>query len=136
MQETKAIYDVIAKRWNKGWELHILNVGVTQAHNLRDAREMARDFIAMNLAIAPELVFVDIKPELGAGLGTVAAAAKRQAKEAELARKRATLRLAAAAKLLKEHGLPGVDIAVLLGVTPQRVSQLVNMPDEDMEDVA
>jgi len=36
-------YQVRAKRWEHGWELHIEGVGVTQSRTLWDAEEMARD---------------------------------------------------------------------------------------------
>jgi hypothetical protein len=40
-------YRVRARRWDRGWELHIDGVGVTQSHGLSDAEEMARSYIAM-----------------------------------------------------------------------------------------
>ena len=35
-------YQVRAKRWEHGWELHIEGVGVTQSRTLWDAEDMAR----------------------------------------------------------------------------------------------
>ncbi len=40
------MYNVRAKRWEHGWELHIDGVGVTQSRSLRDAEMMARDLIS------------------------------------------------------------------------------------------
>lgn len=44
-------YTVHAKPWERGWELHIDGVGVTQSHTLDDAEPMARDYIALALDI-------------------------------------------------------------------------------------
>jgi hypothetical protein len=38
-------YNVRAKRWKHGWELHIDGVGVTQSRNLDGAEQMVRDYI-------------------------------------------------------------------------------------------
>jgi hypothetical protein len=34
---------VCAKRWKRGWELHIDGIGVTQSRNLSGAEQMVRD---------------------------------------------------------------------------------------------
>jgi hypothetical protein len=34
---SKMNYEVRAKRWEHGWELHIADVGLTQSRNLWDA---------------------------------------------------------------------------------------------------
>ena len=62
------IYRVCAKRWARGWELHIDDVGVTQSRSLRDAEGMARDYIALDIDISPESFAVEIVPEVGHGL--------------------------------------------------------------------
>src|SRR5258708_2791163 len=41
-------YKVRAKRWARGWELHIEGLGVTQSHSLRDAEMMAEDYIMLD----------------------------------------------------------------------------------------
>jgi hypothetical protein len=38
-------YNVRAKRWKHGWELHIDGVGVTQSRILDGAEQMVRDYI-------------------------------------------------------------------------------------------
>lgn len=40
-----SVYNVRAKRWKHGWELHIDGVGVTQSRNLGGAEQMVRDYI-------------------------------------------------------------------------------------------
>ena len=38
-------YNVTARRWKHGWELHIDGVGVTQSRTLDTAEQMVRDYI-------------------------------------------------------------------------------------------
>ncbi len=45
MTDPDGTYTVAVKLWSGGLELHVDGVGVTQAHNLDDAEDMARDLI-------------------------------------------------------------------------------------------
>src|SRR6059036_2816628 len=47
-------YKVRAKGWTRGWELHIEGIGVTQSHSLGEAESMVRDYIALDLDVAPD----------------------------------------------------------------------------------
>ena len=38
-------YDVTARHWKHGWELHIDGVGVTQSRNLAEAQTVVRDYV-------------------------------------------------------------------------------------------
>ena len=58
-------YQVTAKRWEHGWELHIAGVGVTQADTLDTAEKAARDYLAVDLAGQPEDYNVTVTPEGG-----------------------------------------------------------------------
>jgi hypothetical protein len=118
-------YQVRAKRWAHGWELHIEGVGVTQSHTLRDAERMARDYIALDTGTDPGSFDVKIMPEIGGELGEMTAAARRAVVEAEQARRAAAAQSRDAARKLKGAGLSGRDIAAVLQVSPQRVSQLL-----------
>lgn len=60
-------YRVRAKRWARGWELHVDGVGVTQSHGFADAKNMARSYIAMMRDVAPDSFTIDIVPEVGGG---------------------------------------------------------------------
>lgn len=53
-------YTVHAKRWARGWELHIDGLGVTQSHSLADAELMARDYIETLTGAAPGSFNVEI----------------------------------------------------------------------------
>lgn len=124
-------YSVLAKRWAHGWELHIAGVGVTQSTGLRDAELMVRDYIALDTGEAPDSFEVVITPQLGHGLDEETRAAREAVAEAEEARREAAVRSRAAARRLHEAGLSGRDIAVVLGVSPQRVSQLLKDSSTD-----
>jgi hypothetical protein len=118
-------YRVRAKRWAHGWELHIEGVGVTQSHTLHDAERMARDYIALDTGTDPGSFGIEITPEIGGELGEKTAAARRAVAEAEEARRAAAARSRDAARELQSAGLSGRDIAAVLRVSPQRVSQLL-----------
>lgn len=70
-------YTVGAKRWDKGWELHIEGVGVAQSKTLNDAEAMARDFIALDTGAPPDSFGVEIVPEVGNGLDEKTRQARR-----------------------------------------------------------
>lgn len=117
-------YKAHARRWEGGWELHIDGVGVTQSRTLRDAERMARSYIAMDTGGDRDSFEVEIVPDLdgleksaGEARQAVAEAAKLQRKAGALARE--------VVRDLKTHGLSGNDIATLLNVSPQRVSQIL-----------
>lgn len=118
-------YKVIATRWEHGWELEIEGVGTTQSHGLADADEMVRSYLRMDfgeeVARAAKL---DVVPRLEDGLAEEVAAVRRGT--AELADKqRATAeRSREVVRKLKDAGLSGADTAVVLDISPQRVSQL------------
>lgn len=58
-----AEYEVTARRWEHGWELHIDGVGVTQSRTLTSAQHMARDYLAIALGGAPDDYAVVVTPE-------------------------------------------------------------------------
>jgi predicted XRE-type DNA-binding protein len=118
-------YTVHAKRWAHGWELHIDGEGVTQARSLAAADRQVRDYLSLMHDLDDDAAFdVVIVPVLGGTIErdvrkareAVADLASRQRKTAEMSR--------AAVQKLRKAGLKGAEIAAVLGVTPQRVSQL------------
>jgi DNA-directed RNA polymerase specialized sigma subunit len=118
-------YNVRASRWTHGWELHIDGVGVTQSHNLTAAEDIVRDYIALDLGVEPDSFGVTITPEVGEGLDEDVAAVRRKIREAEQAQLLAAERSRALVRRLAAKGLSGKDIAKVLEVSPQRVSQLL-----------
>jgi hypothetical protein len=116
-------YNVRAKRWKHGWELHIDGVGVTQSRTLGTAEQMVRDYIETLTDKDVSGDKVVITPDLGELDGKVTtvrellAAADRQQQEA-----RNSYRALAAD--LRAAGLSVSHTAVILGVSRGRVSQL------------
>src|SRR6266516_1039506 len=112
-------YTVHAKRWAHGWELHIDSVGVTQSRTLYGADTMVRDYIALETGAPRESFDVQIVPDVAEGVEEKT----RIAREAIAAAERAQLAAAAKhrdlARMLKERGLTGRDIATVLRISPQ-----------------
>src|SRR5918998_5890072 len=77
-----SVYQVTARRWVHGWELHIHDdageeIGVTQSRSLAGAKRMVCDYLALDLDGEPEYYDVTITPELDGNLATEAEAARR-----------------------------------------------------------
>jgi hypothetical protein len=118
-------YDVRAKRWEHGWELHIPDVGVTQSRSLWDADMMARDLISRRTGADEDSFHVVITPEIGGGLDESTYEAREAVRAAERAQLAAAAQSREMARRLRKAGLTGRDIAKVLDVSPQRVSQLL-----------
>ena len=122
---SKMNYNVRAKRWEHGWELHIADVGVTQSRNLWDAETMARDLISRREGL-DDSFDITITPEIGGGLDEQTRAARDAVTAADRAQRRAAAQSREAARRLRQAGLSGRDMAKVLNVSPQRVSQLLS----------
>ncbi len=118
-------YEVRAKRWEHGWELHIGGVGVTQSRSLWDADMMARDLISRRTGSEPASFGLEITPEIGGGLDERTRQAREAVTSADRAQRSAAAQSREAARQLRRAGLSGRDIAKVLEVSPQRVSQLL-----------
>ncbi len=119
-------YQVIARRWEHGWELHIDGVGVTQARNLAEAETMVRHYVALDLDVADDSFDVAITPEIGGGVDEEMRSAREASRRAEEMVREAAARSRLAAWHMHKRGLTGGDIAAVLGVSKQRVSQLLS----------
>ena len=69
-------YNVRARHWKQGWELHIDGVGVTQSLNLTGAEQVVRDYIETLTGHDTADHSVIIKPEVGGGTDRQAGAAR------------------------------------------------------------
>ena len=121
----KMTYTVAARRWKHGWELHITGVGVTQSRTLGKAETMVRDYIETLTGQDANDAHVIITTELGHGLDEEARAAREAVVAADQATRAAAARSRKVARDLKRAGLSGRDIAAILKVSAQRVSQLL-----------
>lgn len=119
-------YNVRAKRWARGWELHIDGLGVTQSRSLADAESMVRDYIAMDQNVDTDSFNVEITLEVGDGLDLAVREARDAVRDAEMMRSKAAAQSREVAWKLRAKGLSGRDVASVLAVSPQRVSQLLH----------
>lgn len=126
-------YTAIANRGEKYWLVRVLSLGAypdeglpTQARTLADVEPWARDLIATYLDVPADSFDVNVQVELP---GTVryhlemAGKLRREAADAQAA---AAQEYRRAALGLKEAGLTVRDIGAALGVSHQRVQQLVS----------
>jgi hypothetical protein len=121
--------EVRAVREGRWWVVHIAGGGTTQARTLTQVEAMVADYVGLTRDIPAEEVYVritDIDP--GAGLADALTAARQAQADAVVAQEKAAARVRSLAKTLRERGLSGVEIALVLGVSKQRVSQLTAMP--------
>lgn len=119
-------YTVDARRWERGWELHVKGVGVTQARRLNEAEAMARDYVAiMTNAADDDVIDIEIVPHVGDDLDRAVAEAREATREAAAAQGAAATMTRAAVRELKDQGLKNREIAIILGVSQGRVAQLV-----------
>lgn len=124
-------YTARAKRWENGWELHITGPddyeGVSQSHGRRSAASMARDYIALDLEIPPDSFDVKVIPEVGNFLADLVKDAKTALRIAADKNAEAAEKSRQVAVALHEEGMTQQDIADVLNVTQQRVSQLLGV---------
>lgn len=115
-------FTATVKKWRKGWEIHIDGVGVTQARQLSEAKERASDYILSLLD--EEAASIDFSFDLGELSEQVATARIATIRAAQLQKEAAAQNRKAAADL-REAGLTASDIAVVMGVSRGRVSQIL-----------
>lgn len=117
-------YNVRAVRWEHGWELHIEDVGVTQSRGLNDADRMVRDYLRLDFGETESReAEVVITPEVG-DLDDEVAAMRRESAELRAKQDRVAARSRDVVRKLRARGMTGTDIAKVLGISEQRVSQL------------
>ena len=125
---TKETYIVRARRWENGWELHIDGPrveGVTQTRGLKSAERMARDYIALELEQPVDSFDVKIVPEVGGFLGELIKDAKTAISLAIEKQNEAGEKSRVAVRKLSDDGMTQSEIAQVLRVSQQRVSQLL-----------
>jgi predicted RNase H-like HicB family nuclease len=99
---------------------------ISQSRRLADAPMLMREAIAFVAEVEESAVEIDLVPTLPAELEVEVRQAREAVHDLEQ-RQRAVAELSRrAARDLLNAGLTGADTAVVLGVSPQRVSQLVN----------
>lgn len=115
-------YRVIARRSPSGWTLHVGDLGTTSTRSLATAEKDARTHILATSG--RDEVIVHVQPKLDLRLGEVVSEAQRLSAERARVDAQASAKSREAANELRSAGLSNVDIAHVLGVSEQRVSQL------------
>ncbi|OHU89889.1 hypothetical protein [Mycobacterium talmoniae] len=125
---TKHAYKVELERDGRWWMVHVPEIDeLTQARRLGEAELMARELIALSTGTALADVSVCIVSITVPQLGDVAIRSRELIAEKDAAARAAAnaqRHAADYARTLTSAGVPVRDVAELLGVSPQRVSQL------------
>lgn len=120
---------MVARRADSGWLLEMDGLAPAYVRRLSDAVACTRAL--MSAADTPGADRgVQLKVDLGDELNRRVKAATQATVDAHKAQLQAAAELRRTAAALKSQGMTGRDIAHVLGVSPQRVSQLLSQPAE------
>jgi predicted RNase H-like HicB family nuclease len=122
------IYQATITREDGWWMIHVPDIdGLTQARRLADVEQMARELIAVTRDVPVDDIAVNVSIDAVAGIQVrdVLDAVAAERAEAKRLDADASAKTAALAQQLVGKGIPQRDIGKILGVSHQRVSQLV-----------
>jgi predicted RNase H-like HicB family nuclease len=124
--EVKPVYVVVAQRSGDWWAVEVPEVpGVfTQAERLSQVEDMAREAIALMLDVPESSFDVEVKPDLPPKARKAMLSFVSSRKEVLAAERQAIVAQQEAVRTLRGQGLTVRDVGDILGVSPQRVSQL------------
>ena len=125
----KHTYKAIVTRDDRWWMIHIPEIGgLTQARRLSEAKAMARSLIAVTLDISPDSFEVEVEVEKVGSLQVAERAARLRAARETATRIEREVQsdTESLARDLAGQGVPLRDIGDILGVSYQRVHQLVS----------
>ena len=124
--EGRNTYKLIATREGGWWSIEVPEIpGVfSQARRLDQAEHMARDAIAWMLEVPEDSFDVVVEAQLPPGVQEILADTIAARAVAEGAQKLARSASDAAARALREQGLPARDIGRLLGISYQRAAKI------------
>lgn len=119
-------YRANVTRDGKYWLVHVPDIDkYTQARNLAEVEDMARDLIALWLEVPPATIAVHADIELPAVVSQHLQWADKYREEAAEAQASAAREYRAAAAELRAAGLTVRDVGKALGVSHQRAQQLL-----------
>jgi hypothetical protein len=120
-------YTALVSRDGKFWHIEVPEIDrVTQARNINEVDDMARDLIAIIVGVKPDSFELDVRIQLPDSVRAHLSEVER-ARDAEAdARSRAATELRAAAAELKNAGLSVRELGAVLGISYQRASQLTS----------
>jgi hypothetical protein len=123
-------YDITVERDGRWWMITVPEIDqVTQARRITEIEDMARSLVAISTDAPLTDIAVHIRSISIPTLGDVASTAhhiegqRKEVRRLEAKTAEATQQFAVD---LTNRGIPVRDVAALLGVSPQRVSQLTN----------
>lgn len=131
-------YTVRARRIGGWWALDVEGLsGVhTQVRRIDQADDMAREAIAGVLGVAADTFETVIAPEVPAALGSMVDEAIEARSQAAHAQDAAGQLTRDAARRLVDEGLTVRDAGVLLGLSHQRIAQLIREDKEALRRAA
>lgn len=116
-------------RWDGSWwVVDVEDVGATQGRNLIEAKEMARDLLTAVTGEWHDFVDLDWHVDIGEDLTLEREHAREATAAAAAAQQGAAALSRQIARAMSKQGISGRDIASMLEVSPQRVSQLLAEP--------
>ena len=118
-----------ATRAGQWWAIEVSDVAGglhTQARRLDQVASAVIDAVALVADLSPDAIEVDVIPVLPEAEGDLIESARSASQEAARAAERASRLSRQAVEQLRSEGLTVRDVGGLLGVSPQRVSQLLN----------
>lgn len=119
-------YSARVSREGQFWLAEVDGVGVTQGRSLTEVQRMAQDLVVAMLDVPADDVQVELHVDLPAQVRTLVTEARDGVRRLEEQQREIAVKSRQAARELHhEQRLSGKDTAFLLGVSPQRVSQLV-----------
>ena len=122
-------YQVDVVRDDGWWIMHARipkTIIYSQAKRINDVEPMIRDAIAGVLDVDPKSFALKLTFDLDAGVLEQVNRAREVSLEAAEVQERASRESRAAVQALREEGLTLKEAGYFLGVTPQRVAQLLN----------
>jgi hypothetical protein len=132
MASERKTYWVTATRSGEWWKLRIRESStVTRVRRLDLAEEAVRDLVADEFGADESTFDVSISVDLADEIAPAVTKAKLKRADAYFAQRRSAAANRAAAKVLSDAGFSMRDTGSLLGLSHQRVAQILEAPDEE-----
>lgn len=118
-------HSATATREGRWWVVDVPGVGVTQGRTTLEAERMAVNLVAVMLGVPVEEVSITVDFQLAGELADEVHGAQQAQRDAEAAQRQAADRFRKAVRRVLAAGLSKQDTARVLGISAQRISQLV-----------